>query len=124
MGRLAWRALLAFLIGFTLMFALQHRRAYARDDGRYAGSNLKQWFDGLHSGKGLCCSVADGRTLEDPDVDTQGGRYRVKVDGTWYDVPDAALISEPNKLGQPIVWPYVDTDGKVQIRCFMPATGS
>ena len=32
----------------------------ARDDGRYANSPLKQWFDRLASGKGLCCSFADG----------------------------------------------------------------
>ena len=35
----------------------------ARDpDGRYANSPLKQWFDQLASGKGLCCSFADGFT--------------------------------------------------------------
>ena len=29
----------------------------ARDlDGRYANSPLKQWFDNLKSGRGLCCS--------------------------------------------------------------------
>jgi hypothetical protein len=33
----------------------------ARDpDGRYANSPLKGWFDSLHSGKGPCCSDADG----------------------------------------------------------------
>ena len=34
--------------------------ALARDDGRYANSPLKSWFDQLASGKGLCCSFADG----------------------------------------------------------------
>ena len=28
----------------------------AHDDGRYANSPLKAWFDRLASGKGLCCS--------------------------------------------------------------------
>jgi hypothetical protein len=31
----------------------------ARDDGRYANSPLKFWFDQLASGKGFCCSFAD-----------------------------------------------------------------
>jgi hypothetical protein len=32
----------------------------ARDlDGRYANSPLKQWFDNLKSGRGLCCSMAE-----------------------------------------------------------------
>jgi hypothetical protein len=33
----------------------------ARDlDGRFVNSPLKQWFDNLKSGRGLCCSMADG----------------------------------------------------------------
>jgi hypothetical protein len=32
----------------------------ARDDGRYGNSPLKSWFDHLASGKGMCCSFADG----------------------------------------------------------------
>jgi len=39
----------------------------ARDlDGRYANSPLKPWFDHLASGKGLCCSMADGEIVADP----------------------------------------------------------
>ena len=33
---------------------------FARDDGRFANSTLKQWFDQLASVRGLCCSFADG----------------------------------------------------------------
>ena len=29
-------------------------RVFARDDGRFANSTLKQWLDQLASGKGLC----------------------------------------------------------------------
>jgi len=46
----------------------------ARDDGRYANSPLKQWFDRLASGKGLCCSFADGVSVE--DIDSNCGRRR------------------------------------------------
>jgi hypothetical protein len=42
----------------------------ARDDGRFANSPLKPWFDRLASGKGLCCSFADGATVQDVDWDT------------------------------------------------------
>ena len=45
----------------------------ARDDGRFANSPLKPWFDRLASGKGLCCSFADGVTLEDVDWDNRTG---------------------------------------------------
>ena len=54
----------------------------ARDpDGRYANSPLKQWFDQLASGKGLCCSFADGVSVQDVDWDTQDGSYRVRLQG-------------------------------------------
>lgn len=96
----------------------------ARDDGRFAQSDLKSWFEKLSSGKGLCCSIADGRTVTDPDIDMNGAHYRVRVDGTWLDVPDDAVITEPNRFGQPVVWPYVDALGITRIRCFMPGSGT
>jgi hypothetical protein len=96
----------------------------ARDDGRFANSPLKAWFDRLASGKGLCCSFADGVTVEDVDWDTQDGRYRVRLDGRWIVVPDAALVTEPNRFGRAVVWPYQDASGATQIRCFIPGSGA
>lgn len=69
----------------------------ARDDGRYANSPRKPWFDSLKSSKGLCCSVADGMALADPDWDSKDGHYRVRLDGDWTMVPDDAVITEPNR---------------------------
>jgi len=97
----------------------------ARDpDGRYANSPLKTWFDQLASGKGLCCSFADGVSVQDVDWDSQDGRYRVRLHGEWVFVPDAAVVTEPNKFGPAVVWPYMDTNGGTQIRCFMPGAGA
>ena len=63
----------------------------ARDDGRFANSPLKPWFDRLASGKGLCCSFADGVSVEDVDWDTQDGQYRrAHFDGQWVIVPGVA----------------------------------
>ena len=47
--------------------------AMARDDGRYANSPLKPWFDSLKSVNGLCCSFADGVVVDDPDWDSKDG---------------------------------------------------
>jgi hypothetical protein len=69
---------------------------FARDDGRFADSPLKPWFDRLASGEGLCCSFADGVTVQDVDWDTQDGHYRVRIYGQWLVVPDAAVVTEPN----------------------------
>lgn len=107
--------------------------ALARDlDGRYANSPLKPWFDHLASGKGLCCSMADGITISDADWESKDGHYRVRVPEAigddykpagrliWMDVPEDAVITEPNRAGRTMVWPYYG-DGKISyIRCFMP----
>lgn len=105
--------------------------AHCRDlDGRYAGSELKPWFDSLKSGKGPCCSDADGSAVSDADWRTKDGRYQVrldvsrvapKVDMQWIDVPDDAVITEPNKAGKTMVWPIYGYMGTT-IRCFMPGS--
>ena len=95
----------------------------ARDDGRYANSPLKPWFDSLRSGRGLCCSDADGSAVSDADWDSRDGHYRVRLEGTWIDVPDDAVIKEPNRAGRTMVWPTKSAIG-TSIRCFMPGSMS
>jgi hypothetical protein len=90
--------------------------AAARDDGRYAQSPLKEWFDSLSSSRGYCCSEADGRETE---YDIRGDKFWVPVDGVWQEVPDDALITSPNRLGRPMLW----LDGSHNIRCFIPGSG-
>lgn len=107
------------------MAALVPNILLAHDDGRFANSPLKNWFDRLASGKGLCCSFADGVSVQDVDWDaTEDGRYRVRLNGQWIVVPDAAVVTEPNRFGPAVVWPYQDVDGATQIRCFMPGAGA
>ena len=79
--------------------------AMARDDGRYAGSPLKPWFDTLKSGRGLCCSDADGFAVSDPDWESRDGHYRVRIEGEWVMVPDDEVVTEPNRAGRTMVWP-------------------
>jgi hypothetical protein len=94
----------------------------ARDlDGRYANSPLKPWFDQLASGKGLCCSMADGESVADPDWESKDGHYRVRLENNWVDVPDDAVITEPNRAGRTMVWPMRFYD-KISIRCFIPGS--
>jgi len=106
------------------MTSLMSSHVSARDDGRYANEPLHAWFDQLASGKGLCCSFADGVKVEDVDWDTLDGRYRVRLHGQWILVPETALVTEPNKFGPAVVWPYMDAEGTTQIRCFLPGAGA
>jgi len=95
----------------------------ARDDGRYANSPLKSWFDQLKSGRGICCSDADGVAISDPDWESKDGHFRVRLDGEWIDVPPEAVITEPNRAGRTMVWPIRGVLG-VTIRCFLPGSMS
>jgi hypothetical protein len=96
--------------------------AWPRDDGRYAQSQHKGWFDQLKSkGGALCCSDADGTALSDVDWETRDNHYRVRINDEWIDVPDEAVIIEPNRVGRTMVWPYF-SDGHPKIRCFMPGS--
>jgi len=109
----------ALLLALLAIVALS-LSASARDlDGRYANSPLKPWFDSLASGKGLCCSDADGTALSDVDWQSNDGHYRVWLDGAWHDVPDDAVIKVPNLAGRTMVWPMRGVVG-LTIRCFMP----
>ena len=106
------------LIASAALFA---GSATARDDGRYANSPLKPWFDSLSSKKGLCCSDADGSVVSDVDWESKSGHYRVRIDGEWHDVPEDAVITEPNLAGRTMVWPIRGYQG-LSIRCFMPGS--
>jgi len=87
------------VLAFCLTTILVPNQLFARDDGRFADSPLKPWFDRLASKKGLCCSFADGVRVQDVDWDTQDGHYRVRIYGQWLVVPDAAVVTEPNRFG-------------------------
>jgi hypothetical protein len=111
---------------FTLLCAAIP--AAARDDGRWANSGNKDWFDSLRSDNGPCCSDADGSAVSSPDWDIVEGHYRVRLLGRWCDVPDTALVKVPNRVGHAMVWPVYQHAlggiGSVSIRCFMPGSES
>lgn len=85
------------------------------------------WFDHLASSKGLCCSFADGVSIEDPDWETTGDPdfpFFVNINHVWVKVPKAAVVTVPNLYDKAVVWPYQDAIGTTQIRCFLPGTMS
>ena len=123
-GRLfAGRRKTRLRLGIAVLLSITAAQVgHARDpDGRYAHSPLKQWFDTLKSGKGPCCSDADGSAVSDADWESRNGRYRVRVEGDWVDVPEDAVITEPNRVGRTMVWPIRGYLG-LTIRCFMPGS--
>ena len=115
---------LTIVVAVLCITVFVSNHSHARDDGRFANSPLKEWFDRLASRNGLCCAFADGVGLQDVDWDTQDGHYRVRIHGQWFVVPDDAVVTEPNRFGPAVVWPYNDRYGNIQIRCFIPGAGT
>jgi hypothetical protein len=121
--RSLWLFRLIAAIGLMVLPAFGHDLT-----GRYAASPLHDWFNHLSSAKGLCCSVADGYAVEDADWETKDGHYRVRVprvanseEAIWVDVPEEAVITEPNRAGRTMVWP-IYSDQSVLVRCFLPGS--
>jgi hypothetical protein len=95
--------------------------------GDWKDSALHDWFAGLESHYGPCCSYADGVTITDAQWDIKDGHYRVYIYNQWVPVPDDAVVVEKNIYGQAVVWPFTSfetKDGQVQVtinvRCFLP----
>src|SRR4030088_3129662 len=113
---------IVFGLTLSVMVACIFGGVKARDlDGRYANSPLKAWFDRLASGKGLCCSMADGEAVADPDWESMNGHYRVRLWDAWLAVSGGALLSDPHRAGRTMVWP-IRVDNQISIRCFMPGS--
>jgi hypothetical protein len=131
--RLAWLAAAIVVTAWLALVALPFAAHAHWAGATTAGAPDKAWWDALAGGKGLCCSFADGQRVEDVDWDTAtiaeaGGQshiaYRVRLYGQWIVVPPEAVVTEPNKFGPAVVWPYQDAEGKTQIRCFLPGAGA
>jgi hypothetical protein len=89
-------------IFLVLLFAGPVAPGFAHDP---SSPELNSWFDNLKSSKGLCCSFADGFAVSHVDWDTKDGHYRVRLENNWIEVPNEALITEPNRVGRTMVWP-------------------
>jgi hypothetical protein len=120
----SWRlsvkaGLVALFMGFMTPVSIAH------DQHR---PELNNWFMNLKSkAKVPCCSGSDATVVRDADWDTKDGHYRVRLEGQWVDVPDDAVIEEPNLDGQTLVWPIfynpLGSPARIVIRCFMPGAG-
>lgn len=53
-----------WLVVLVYLFASVQGCGFARDEGRFVNSTLKRWVDQLASGRGLCCSLADGVSVQ------------------------------------------------------------
>ena len=121
--------LTALIAASALSFALCPA-ASAADHGQLGPTSpeVKAWAGTLKNKlKEGCCSTADGWKPEEVEYDMKGNKYRVKIDGDWYEVPSDAVVDVPNRFGFAVVWYYRSwlngTKPSVSIRCFIPGAG-
>jgi len=62
--------------------------------------------------------MADGEAVADPHWESKEGHYRVRLDNNWVDVPDEAVITEPNRAGPDDGLADSIFDEQISIRCF------
>lgn len=122
-----WKIIFALLF-FIMLIGASRAHSPERPD-------LNGWFAGLKSiNKDPCCEGSDAAVLKDSDWEAKDGHYRVFIEGRWWDVPEEAVVTGPNKFGRTMVWPTYyysypneDRTGKtaldrIVIRCFMPGS--
>ena len=119
------------LLAIVMLVLLSGLPAAAREQypGQYDNVDpvIREWVRGLKDKGGVsCCDTADGFPAE-VEWDNDTGKYRVRIDGEWYVVPDSALLTEPNRLGYATIWYWysweVSGKRKPNIRCFIPGAG-
>lgn len=96
-------------------------RLEARDHGQHGGTadSVSRWFKSLRSpGSGVsCCDQADGHLT---DYRVVKGRYLVKIEGGWYNVPPERIIRDSgNPTGEGVVF-YAMIINIPVIFCFVP----
>jgi len=118
------------LVGISALFLALSDPAEAADHGQLGPTSpdVKAWAGTLENKlKEGCCSTADGWKPEEVEYDMKGNKYRVKIDGEWYEVPSDAVVDVPNRFGFPVVWYYRSwlngVAPSVSIRCFIPGAG-
>lgn len=109
-----------FLVLSVAVAIFAINRSHAHDPEH---PQLDSWYESLHSGKGPCCDGSEAMRIDDADWESRDGRYRVRIDGEWVDVPKDAVVDGPNRAGRTMVWPYYQ-DGHPKARCFMPGSMS
>jgi hypothetical protein len=102
----------------ALLFSLP---ASAEDHGQWGNKvspELRMWFDNVYNAEGFeCCAIADGYPVEYQM--RSDNHYWVRFKGTWYKVPDEAVVrKQGNPTGGGVAWFTKIFGGRV-VRCFV-----
>lgn len=124
---IAWVALAVAVILAAVTSRPAHPRYAGAEPVQYSPEIL-DWIKGLQSSqqRSACCDLADGDFTQQDLRPGADGRthFFATVEGEWVEIPDGALVREPNRIGRPIVWysRWMGLNGKpvTFVRCFLP----
>lgn len=109
-----------FLATLTLIIFLNISHVYAHDPAR---PELNDWYHSLKSKSGMpCCDGSDSQAVAADDWKSVNGHYSVMIDGKWEEVPDRAVIEEPNLAQKALIWRRESYMNGMTILCFMPGS--
>lgn len=114
--RIEHRFLALHLAGLFLLLGCL--ACLARDDGRYANSPNKQWFNEQHNSVGQwCCNESDGHLYY--------GDYKINDDGSvtaeGHTIESYKVLKTANPMGAAVWW-YIENDQGRTTFCFAPGT--
>jgi hypothetical protein len=126
------RSIVAPAIALSAVAFLGISPAYPHDKKR---PELNNWFKTLKNKSGKrCCDSGDGQHAEaEWDMVKRGYKVMLKhphrptEPGKWFDVPDSAVVDQPNLSGVAMVWwfpiyTYVDGSMTPEVLCFIPGS--
>ena len=128
-GRRDFDRLVRFSVVLTIMalaaIVLLAPRARANYDGPTT-PEIEAWFKTVRNGAGqYCCDGTE--VVHVTDYQWQGDHFDVVADGVTYHAAGKQITTEPNRLGEPLLWFYPVRDehgapiprSDANLRCFM-----
>jgi hypothetical protein len=107
-------------VALLSLFILAMCKAEARDDGRYANSPYKAWFDAQHNGVGQsCCLESDAHRYDGNYVLNADGSVVLSLNGKLHFLPAYMVLKGGNPTGSAIWW-YMETGEYHTDYCFAP----
>jgi hypothetical protein len=111
-GRIAMRQSAQLVLFVSLTFFTGAAHAVDRGQFENVPDDVRTWFKGVRSPAGVpCCDISDGHRTE---YEVRAGAYWVPINGSWWRVPEKAIIrNAENPLGEAVVW-YVSLRGNIE----------
>lgn len=106
-----WWLIAGIVAVLALLVFLELLPAWARDDGRYAGSPYKAWYEQQHNAiGGYCCNNSDAQAFYGDYTLNDDGSVEFDDAGAHHKLPAYMVLKGPNPTGHAVWWHLADQD--------------